>query len=296
MQDSMKDRVVLITGASSGIGLVATRELLRRGAQVFAACRSRERAERAFPGIRSDPRDALCFVPLELSDFESIRRCAATFLATGRPLHVLINNAGLAGARGLTRQGFEMTFGVNHLGHFLLTQLLLERLLASPPARVVNVASRAHRRVSGIPLDALRRSTPSWSGAREYNVSKLANVLFSAELGRRLAGRGVSTYALHPGVVDTAFWRAVPRLLRPLLHLRGMISPEAGARTLLHCATAPELEHESGLYYADCKVTAPTEVAQNRELASLLWQRSSAWVGPALSPERLEQAWDRAGA
>src|SRR5687768_3216748 len=141
MTDLLHGRVALITGATSGIGWVAARELLAMGAHVFVACRSKAKAEQAFPGIRSDPRDQLSFLPLELGDLNSVRRCAEQFIATGLPLHLLINNAGVAGSRGLTASGFELTFGVNHLGHFLLTQLLCERLVASAPARVVHVAS-----------------------------------------------------------------------------------------------------------------------------------------------------------
>src|SRR5690242_16980306 len=155
MTDLLQGRVALITGATSGIGWMAARELLTMGARVFVACRSREKAEQAFPGIRSDPSDRLSFLPLELGDLNSVRRCAELFLESGAPLHMLINNAGVAGSRGLTPSGFERTFGVNHLGHFLLTQLLTERLVASAPARVVNVASRAHRRVEGIDFEAL---------------------------------------------------------------------------------------------------------------------------------------------
>src|SRR5262249_21981204 len=126
------------------------------------------------------------WLPLELSDFESVRACARMFLERRLPLHLLVNNAGVAGARGLTRSGFEWMFGVNHMGHFLLTQLLLERIKDSAPARIVTVASRAHRRVEGIDWRALQRPTATFTGVREYCVSKLANVLFSAELGRRL--------------------------------------------------------------------------------------------------------------
>jgi NAD(P)-dependent dehydrogenase (short-subunit alcohol dehydrogenase family) len=179
--------------------------------------------------------------------------------------------------RGLTKDGFEMTFGVNHLGHFLLTQLLLEKLKSSGPSRVVTVSSRAHKRALGIDWDALCRPTSTWTGIREYAVSKLANLLFSSELAKRVQGTSVPTYALHPGVVDTEIWRAVPNWTRPLLRLRGFLTPVEGALTTLHCAMhAPQ--QESGLYYADSKPTLPAPLGQNSELAATLWERSEKWT------------------
>ena len=159
------------------------------------------------------------------------------------------------------------------LGGELLEQLLRERLVASAPARVVTVASRAHQWAPGLDWDDLRRPTRSLTGVREYMVSKLANVLFSAELGRQLAGSGVSSYAVHPGVVDTEIWRQVPRLLRPLLKLRGLRDPEQGAQTTLYCALqAPQ--HETGRYYADSALKTPSGLAQDQRLAVELWRFS----------------------
>jgi NAD(P)-dependent dehydrogenase (short-subunit alcohol dehydrogenase family) len=215
-------------------------------------------------------------LPLDLASLASVRQAAAALLARDRPLHVLINNAGVAGARGTTVDGFEPAFGVNHLGHFLLTTLLLDRLRASAPARVVNVASRAHRRVRGIDWAAVTAPKATTTGLREYSVSKLANILFSAELGRRLAGTGVTTYALHPGVIATEIWRRVPWPVRPIMNAF-FVSAEQGAATTLCCATAPELAGETGLYYRDCAVHPPTAVAQDRALAAELWERSVAF-------------------
>lgn len=271
-------RIALVTGASTGIGRVTARQLALQGAHVYLACRSEARTRPVIDEIeRLTGCTSATWLELDLADSRSIRACAARFLGTGQPLHLLVNNAGLAGARGLTRDGFEMAFGVNHLGHFLLTDLLLERLKASAPARIVTVASRAHRRAPPIDWSAVRKPTRSLTGVREYAVSKLANVLFSAELARRLDGSGVSTYALHPGVVDTEVWRTVPRPLRPLLKLRGLLTPEEGALTTLHCALhAPA--SESGLYYAQSTVTTPTDRARDFRLAAELWRRSEEWV------------------
>ena len=181
------------------------------------------------------------------------------------------------GLRGLTKDGFEMTFGVNHLGHFLMTQLLLEKMQSSGLSRIVTVSSRAHKRAAIIDWDALSRPTCSWTGIREYGVSKLANLLFSAELAKRVQGTSVSTYSLHPGVVDTEIWRSAPDWVRPLLRLRGFLTPEEGARTTLYCAMhAPQ--QESGLYYADSKPMQPAAPGRNSELAAELWRRSEEWV------------------
>ena len=271
-------QVALVTGANTGIGRITARELARRGADVFLATRSLARTEPVLAEIAQlTGRPAAHWIELDLADLASVRACAERFLAAGRPLHLLVNNAGLGGQRGLTRDGLEMTFGVNHIGHFLLTQLLRERLLASAPARVVTVASRAHQWAPGLDWDALRQPTRSLTGIREYMVSKLANVLFSAELGRQLAGSGVSTYAVHPGVVDTEIWRQVPRLLRPLLKLRGLRDPEQGAQTTLYCALqAPP--QETGRYYADSALKTPSALAQDPRLAAELWRFSKQFL------------------
>lgn len=275
-------RVALVTGANTGIGLVTARELQKRGAHVFIACRSAARARAALDSIRGGLGTAAGCVPIEvlaldLGDFDSVRQCAQAFAARGIPLHLLINNAGLAGARGLTQSGFELAFGTNHLGHFLLTQLLLDRVKSSGPARIVTVASRAHTRVDGIDWDALREPTKTVAGVPEYSVSKLANVLFSAELSRRLAGSGVTTYSLHPGVVASDVWRAVPWPFRSLIKL-AMISTEEGAATTLHCASAVAAGRETGLYYDKCQVKTPSRVGQDAALAAELWRRSEEWV------------------
>jgi retinol dehydrogenase 12 len=206
----------------------------------------------------------------------SVRRCAREFLALDEPLHVLINNAGVAGRRGLTTDGFELAFGVNHVGHFALTAALLDRLAACAPARVVTVASDAHYRARGVDFEAVRRRTASFTGFPEYAVSKLANVLFSAELSRRVADRGITTYAVHPGVVASDIWRRVPWPARPLMKLR-MLSPEDGARTSLFCATSDSVAAATGRFYDDCREREPAAVA-TPELARVLWERTQAWV------------------
>jgi len=273
----LSGRTFLVTGANTGIGLATATGLAKRGGKVFVACRSAQKGRAAAAGISAETGNgAVVFLPLDLADLASVRACADEFLARGEPLHVLINNAGVGGARGLTKDGFELTFAINHLSHFALTTALLDRLAASAPARVVTVSSDAHYQAQGIDFEAVRRPTASWTGMREYAASKLGNVLFSQELARRAEGRGITAYALHPGVVASDIWRRVPWPIRPLMKLR-MLSTEQGAATSLYCATAPELAGVSGRFYADCRERAASAVA-TPELARALWRHSEAWT------------------
>ena len=288
-------RVHIITGANTGIGRATAEALVRRGARVVLANRSEEKTRPVLDALaREGAADRVDFVQLDLADLASVRRAGAELAARG-PIHVLVNNAGLAGARGVTADGFETTFGVNHLGHFLLTHLLLDTLRASAPARIVNVSSHSHYRARTIDFDALRRPTASYTGIPEYEVSKLANVLFTAELARRLEGTGVTAYAVHPGVIASDIWKRIPAPFRWLAK-RFMKSNEEGARTSLHCATAPELAGESGLYYAESRPKRPSKVAQDAVLAAELWRRSEEWCGIAVTagtaagPRRAEDA------
>jgi len=272
-----RGRVALITGANTGIGKVTALALAREGVRVFLACKSEERTQAVVDQIHQETGEHLAtWLPLDLADFASIRHCAELFLATDLHLNLLINNAGLGGLKGMTRDGFEMAFGVNHLGHFLLTHLLLPRLLISKPARIVNVASRAHRLARGIQWDKLTQPSSSFGGIQEYAVSKLCNILFTTELSMKLSDNGLSTYAVHPGVVASDFWRAVPSFFRPIAKLRALKSPEEGAQTTLYCALDAPLT-ETGLYYSDSKVKTPTDLAQDMSLAAELWERSLKW-------------------
>lgn len=272
-------------------------DLARRGGRVHIAGRSKEKCEAAVASIKAETgSDQVFAVLLDLASLDSVRAGARAFLALGEPLHVLINNAGVAGQRGLTSDGFELHFGVNHLGHFLLTQELLPLITesgesgasgasgASGPsgARIVVVSSDSHYQAQGIDFDRLRSSTRTVTGLREYAVSKLANVLFSAELARRLSGTGIHTYCLHPGVVASEIWRRVPWPLRPLIKRR-MLTIEEGARTSLYCATSPEVADQTGLFYDKCAVREPSKVAQP-DLAAELWAYSEKWTAAGGGP------------
>jgi retinol dehydrogenase 12 len=273
----MGERTVVVTGANTGIGLATASALAGQGWRVWVACRSEAKGAAAVAGIKAATgSSAVFFLALDLADLASVRAGAEAFLGRGEPLQVLINNAGVGGARGVTKQGFELMFGVNHLGHFLLTRLLLERLVSSGPARVVTVSSDAHYNAAGVDFGAVRRPARGITGLGEYAVSKLCNVLFSQELARRTAGTGITTYALHPGVVASDIWRRVPWPVRPLV-TRRMLTVDQGAQTSLYCATSAAVAADSGLFYDKCAVRAASPVA-TPELGRALWERSEAWT------------------
>lgn len=274
-------KVAIVTGANSGIGRVTACELARKGWHVFLACRSVDKtapvlAEIAASGGRAE------YLPLDLGDFISVNACADAFIARGLPLHLLVCNAGLSGQKGMTASGFELTFGVCHMGHFLLTLRLQDTLTAAGRARVVVVASKMHRWSRLLDLSRVKLPTESPGGLREYSQTKLANILFATELAIRMQSRGVTTYAVHPGIVATDVWRAVPAPIARLIK-RLMITPEEGARTTLYCATAPEVAEESGRYYADCRAIEPAPAAQDRLAARRLWEASEQWLRVALA-------------
>jgi NAD(P)-dependent dehydrogenase (short-subunit alcohol dehydrogenase family) len=280
-EGELEGKVFIVTGANTGIGRVAAGEIARKGAQVFLACRSAEKTRPVIEEIReATPEAKVEHLPLDLADLASVRTAAKAFLERGLPLHGLVNNAGLAGQRGLTKDGFELAFGTNHLGHFLFTSLLLGKLRESAPSRIVNVASQAHYRAKTIDWEAVRKPTRTVTGFEEYAVSKLANVLFTRELAGRLEGTGVTTYALHPGVVATDVWRRVPVVFRGLMKLF-MRSTADGAKTTIYCATDPALATQSGRYYDDCMEKRPNPVVEEGKLGPELWARSEAWTADA---------------
>ena len=282
----LNGKVVLVTGANSGIGRVTARTLALQGYRVFLACRSEAKTRPVLEEIQrlSNGTARAEFIPLDLGDLGSVRRCARAFLKLGLPLNLLIGNAGLAGQKGITTSGFELAFGTCHLGHFLLVDLLTQRLIQSAPARIVMVSSKAHRHAQSIDFTTLQSPTQTRTAMKEYAVAKLANLLHTKELARRLSGTGVTTYAVHPGVVATDVWRAAPKaLIWPLKFF--MRSEEEGAQTTLFCATSLSLGTQSGLYYADCRAEDASSVASSPSLAAELWKQSERWVA--------EHAWPR---
>ena len=278
----LSSQTFLITGANSGIGLSLVEALAARGGRVVLACRSEERTRPTLEALRArHPAAELTFLRLDVSDLGAVRDAASTFLASGRPLDVLVNNAGIAGTRAVTQDGFDLTYATNHIGPFLLTNLLLPRLRESPEGRVVNVASAAHAGVRQIDWSLLeRRAVPRRSAYADYAMTKLMNVLHARELARRLSGTSVTTYSLHPGAVATNIWRAVPQPLQWILKLF-LLSDEKGAETPFYCATAPELKGISGRYYVRSRERSPSTLAQTDSLARELWDRTEKLVATA---------------
>lgn len=272
----LEGKVVAITGANIGIGRAAAEALAERGAQLRLLCRSLDKATPVVDALRG--KTDVVAIACDLGNLVSVRQAATELLSRDEPLHVLINNAGVGGQRGVTNDGFELHFGVNHLGHFLLTNLLLDRLKASAPARIVHVASGSHFKARKIDWDAVQHATSSISGFPEYTVSKLANVLFNAELARRLEGSGVTTYAVNPGRVASNIWNRMPWPLRPLFKLT-MWSTERGAYSTTRAAT--DLDG-TGCYFDKHGVEQPaSDPGRDSDLAAELWSRSAKWISIA---------------
>ena len=281
MEERLAGRTCLVTGATSGIGLAAAIELAARGARLALLARSPERAEEAVRVIRARAPDAEVEIHLaDLGSLASIRRVAPEMLARHPRLDVLLNNAGVFQLRRrTTADGFESMFGVNHLGHFLLTELLLERLRATPGARIVSVASEAHR--FGGPLDfGDLQSERRYRPMSVYGRSKLCNILWTRELARRLAGSGVTVNCCHPGAVATRLGQGDALWTRVLGRLVGLffLSPEQGARTAVFLASSPEVSGRSGGYFIRERERSPAAFAEDDAAARRLWEVSEALV------------------
>jgi NAD(P)-dependent dehydrogenase (short-subunit alcohol dehydrogenase family) len=279
----MRGKRCVITGATSGIGRASAVALARAGAELSLTCRDPERGRatreeilRAAPGARVD------LVAADLSCQAEVRAAAASILADSRPIHVLLNNAGVTYLKHTaTVDGIETSFAVNHLAYFLLTSLLLERIRESAPARIVNVASAAHR-FGTIAFDNLNHES-DFSWMKVYGQSKLANLLFSFELARRLEGTGVSVNCLHPGGVRTRLGaNNAPRVHRWVMWLGTpfLRSPEQGAATAIYLASSPEVG-ESGAYFSNCKRASSSKESRDPEIARKLWEVSAQMTGLA---------------
>lgn len=274
----MAGKTVLITGANSGIGKVAARELARMGATVVMVCRDKVKAEAALREVRSLSGNGHVECMLaDLSSQAAIRALARDFMSKHTRLDVLLNNAGLyAPRRVLTVDGIETTFAVNHLAYFLLTQLLLGVLKQSVPSRIINVASGAHRR-GRIEFDNLQGER-SYSGVMAYSNSKLANILFTRELARRLADTKVTANCVHPGVVATGIFNTTPRIINWLVQTFAM-GPEKGAQTSIYLASSSEVEGISGKYFYQQRQKMPKPAALDDAVANELWRVSERLTG-----------------
>ena len=275
-------KICFITGATSGIGKAASLEIARRGMQVVIAGRDRGKCEKTVAHIREQTGQPVDYLLADLSSMEQVRRMARQYRENYGRIDVLVNNAG---AFFIRRQesvdGIEMTFAVNHLSYFLLTLLMLDMLKAVPAGRVVNVASDSHR---GQKLDfADLQLKKHYNGYRAYGYSKLANVLFTYELARRLEGSRVTANALHPGFVDTGIWGEsltwARILVRPIVR-RIALTPEEGAQTVVYLATAEEVEGITGKYFTKKKPVRSDPASYDEETARRLWDLSLELVGP----------------
>lgn len=300
----MKGKLCVVTGGTAGIGLVTARELARLGASVVISGRNADRGRQCVNTIVAESGNpAVEFMPADLSSIASVRQLAQSILAKHRQVHVLVNNAGaLFALRRESVDGIEMTLALNHLGPFLLTNLLLDALVAAAPARIVNVASEAHEDVPGFDFDDPQAAKRDGLGAyprseaaslfyslampwahpafHQYARTKLANILFTAELSRRLAGTGVTANCLHPGMVASSFSEgngAYGWFMRRYMNLRG-ISVEEGAETTIYLSTSADVAAVSGQYFVDKKVT-PATAAATDAAAARLWQLSESLVG-----------------
>nr|XP_014089225.1 retinol dehydrogenase 13 isoform X1 [Bactrocera oleae] len=283
-----EDKVVIVTGSNTGIGKETVRELANRGATIYMACRDMQKCEEARNEIVLETHNKHIYCrKCDLASMDSVRKFVESFKREQVKLDILINNAGVMRCpRSLTKDGFEMQLGVNHMGHFLLTNLLLDLLKKSVPSRIVTVSSLAHTR--GEINIADLNSDKSYDPGRAYNQSKLANILFTRELAKRLEGTGVSANALHPGVVDTELFRHmgffnsffakyINLFFKPLFWPFTK-SPKNGTQTTLYAALDPELVNISGKYFSDCNLKDVAPAAMDDALAKWLWAVSEKWT------------------
>ncbi|MBN3298826.1 RDH12 dehydrogenase, partial [Amia calva] len=273
-------RTVVITGANTGIGKETARDLASRGARVVIACRDVARGEATAAEIRSETGNQQVVVKdLDLANTRSIKSFVEGFLKDEKQLHILINNAGVMMCPySKTADGFEMQFGVNHLGHFLLTHLLMERLKQSAPSRIIIVSSLAHN-MGRIKFDDLQ-SERSYDSGLAYCQSKLANVMFTRELAKRLQGSGVTVNSVHPGSVRSELVRHSTMMALVFRLFSFFIkTPREGAQTSVYCAVAEELESVTGKHFSDCSPAFVAPQGRNEEVAKRLWDVSCDLLG-----------------
>ncbi|XP_035288518.1 dehydrogenase/reductase SDR family member 13-like [Anguilla anguilla] len=282
---TLHGKTAIVTGANAGIGKATALELARRGARVILACRSQERAEAAVRDIKRESGNAeVVYMQLDLASLQSVRSFAETFLKTEPRLDLLINNAGLI-LEGKTEDGFGMIFGVNHLGHFLLTLLLLERLKECGSSRVINVSSTSYT-LGAIDFNYLSTHKELGVGGSSFRLfklyghSKLCNMLFTHELAKRLQGTSVTCYSVHPGPVKTEITRhtIIWYFYVPTSWLF-TVDPDSGAQTTLHCALQEGIEPLSGRYFSNCAEEEVLPKAKDDAVARKLWEVSERLSG-----------------
>jgi len=277
----LSGKVCLITGGNAGIGFPTAKELVKMHCHVFLACRNESKALDAIKRIKEETNaDHIEYIPLDLCSLQSVRECAQKFKARGLPLHLLINNAGMtAPSYQPTVDGYESTFAGNHLGHFLLTNLLLDVIVRSAPARIINVASSAHS-MGNVNFEDLQLEK-NYGSLSSYSNSKLMNILFTTELQRRLESKQVVVHSLHPGVIATEITKnmsGISGVLVRAFQRAASRTAEQGAMTTLYVATDPKVATVGGKYYADCKETTTSSKAADLEVAKKLWEISEKFV------------------
>lgn len=272
----LKGKTVLITGATAGIGRETALGVAKRGAHVVLIGRNPEKTKRVAEELRAATgNQQIDFLLADLSLLAEVRKVAAAFLERFGTLHVLINNVGAINLkREVTAEGHELTFVMNHLGLFLLSELLTPALQKGAPSRIINLSSDAHR-AAGLDFDDLQ-SERGYSSFRTYSRSKLMNILFTRELARRLADQKITVNAVHPGMVASEFINkpgVLGRIANTFVSIFG-ISPEAGARTSVYLASSPEVEGVTGKYFVKSKARTPSREAQDDAAARRLWEVS----------------------
>jgi retinol dehydrogenase 12 len=275
--NDLADRTFLITGCNTGIGKATAFGLAARGAKLTLANRSIDKTKAVVDELKQKfPNVDVDVVALDLADLASVRACAQTLLDKDRSIDVLINNAGLAGMQGETKDGFEIVVGTNHLGHHLFTHLLMNKILQSKAPRIVNVSSRSHYSAKKIDPSLWRGKTRTRTSLNEYGVSKCLQVLHARHLSKIHKEKNLVAVSLHPGVVASDVWRHVPGFLQPIMKLF-MISNEEGAQTSLFCATAQTVSSLAGAYFSDSAEKTP-----NRIVTDALAARTDAWSNEAV--------------
>ncbi|XP_039627352.1 retinol dehydrogenase 14 isoform X1 [Polypterus senegalus] len=271
-------KTVLITGGNSGIGKETAVALARRGARVIIACRDAQKADAAVREIKSESHSLnVLSMPLDLANLQSVRDFCRTFLQIEKRLDILINNAGIQGVLDWTDDGFSMCFGVNHLGHFLLTNLLLGRLKECAPCRVITLSSTVYKYQKLDFKDLNYNIVPFFT----YCRSKLANIYFTQELARLMEGKGVVAYCVHPGYVHSNWTSNFSILFRIIMHvimLMFFVSPEVGAQTVVHCAVSDEVLQHNGGFFSNCQLAKLRPFAEDAGVAKKLWEVSERMV------------------
>jgi NAD(P)-dependent dehydrogenase (short-subunit alcohol dehydrogenase family) len=302
LEKDLSGRVYIVTGANSGSGFATAKQLAEQGAQVVGACRRVDAGKQAFASA-SNLTGSVEIMELDLASLASVRRFAEAFRAKYERLDGLVNNAGVMHTpEGKTEEGFETQFGINYLGHFLLTELLLDALKASAPSRIINVSSMAHAGLQGIhgeiDFEDLNFERREYDPGQAYANSKLANILHALDLARRLEGTGVTAFSVHPGWIRSNLVSGPLRfmqnvLMRPFSGFLGMMSWFEGAQTTLHCLLDDDAPNHSGEYYSQNSILypnpenrpggwpmpSPNPLAHDKEFAEKLYRHSLELVG-----------------